>query len=241
MQWLSEEDAQLGLSALLPLLVDQESFVYLSALQVLRELAQHHPASVFAALLSSFTADETLHHNLISLSFPVLPQSRRAMIGEALVLVLGQARRTKHERPAFHIQIVQQLPALVNACLKIARQRSSAAGAETVNQNVDLSKMRITDETVNNPAQSASTSTQLFAASPQSGMSESEATALRATAEAADEVILRQSAVSLLAEAVQTAGGAAHRFLHDVLDVAVGVLSMESAYTQSTRAARRYI
>ena len=233
MQWLSEEDAQLGLSALLPLLVDQESFVYLSALQVLRELAQHHPASVFAALLSSFVADETSAHNLISLSFPVLPQSRRAMVGEALVLVLGQARRANHERPAFHIQIVQQLPVLVNACLKIARQRSSAAGAAAVNQNVDLSKMRITDETV--------TSTQLSAASPQSGMSESEAAALRATAEAADEVILRQSAVSLLAEAVQTAGGAAHRFLHDVLDVAVGVLSMESAYTQSTRAARRYI
>ena len=56
---------------------------------------------------------------------------------------------------------------------------------------------------------------------------------IAAAALAADEVILRQSAVALLAEAVTAAGAGAYRYLNDVLDVAVGVLKVLICWRQA--------
>lgn len=262
---LSESDAQQALDALLPLLSDQESFVYLNTLVVLRELAEHQPQVVFTALLHIFAGSEVSPASAaaqgtrtVSLTYPVLPQARRAMVGEALSLLLARARRAKQSRPTLHIQVVQMLPGLVQVCLKLAQQRPSQQESAAVQANVNLSSMRITrpenagtdggaeghdgEAALKAPEPATTTSSALvqFPTAGELAQQVAVNTQLELAALAADRDILRQSAVSLLAEAVSTAGAAAYRYLDDVLDMAVGVLQMETGYDHSSRAARRY-
>lgn len=238
-QALSAEDVELALSALLPLLVDQESFVYLNALQVIRALANHQPCAVFTALLQSFATADSAAPLVVSVTHATLPQARRAMVGEALAQLLVKARAVKDTRPAHYQKMMQMLPALVAVCLKLSRQRPTSAEVMAIQDSVDLSRMRL-----------KSTSAGTFEPSSESVLGDQAALAERhqptdaiiaVAAAAADQDILRQSAVALLAEAVTTAGEGSYRYLDDVLDIAVGVLSMETEYTQSARAARRYV
>jgi hypothetical protein len=264
-QALTVADVEEALSILLPLLVDQESFVYLSALLVIRALAEHQPSVVFNALLQSF-ADTTATERVVSVVYPILPQARRAMVGEALSLLLQRARALKDKRPAFYQQVLQLLPGLVPVCLKLARQRPSAEAARLVQERVNLSSMRIastmqnSEETtaprlledadrVDEPSadltlsndhhtQSSTVVTDLTPTARATVLAEQHLDA--AAAEAADQILLRQSAVALLTEALITAQAAAYPYLDDALDIACGVLTMETGYTQSARAARRY-
>jgi L-amino acid N-acyltransferase YncA len=255
------EDA---LSALVPLLIDQESFVYLSALLVIRALAEHQPSVVFTALLQSF-ANTAAPERLVSVSYPILPQARRAMVGEALSLLLQKARALKDKRPAFYQQVLQLLPRLVPVCVKLARQRPSTEAARLVQERVNLSSMRIAsmeqnseeisanwlledadrigkpsaDLTLSNDrhAQSGTMVADLTPTARATGLAEQHLNA--AAAEAADQILVRQSAVALLTEALITAQAAAYPYLDDALDIACGVLTMETGFTQSARAARR--
>jgi hypothetical protein len=263
-QALSIAAVEDALSILLPLLVDQESFVYLSALLVIRALAEHQPSAVFTALLQSF-ADTTAPERLVSVSYPILPQARRAMVGEAMSLLLQRARALKHQRPAFHQQVLQLLPRLVPVCLHLARQRPSTEAARLVQERVNLSSMRIASVGQNSEEISANglledadrvdeqsaDLTLLNDHHTQKGAMVADLTPTARTtelaeqhfnataAEAADQILLRQSAVALLTEALITAQAAAYPYLDDALDIACGVLTMETGYTQSARAARR--
>lgn len=257
---LTESDAQSALDALLPLLSDQESFVYLNTLTVLRELGEHQPQLVFTALLHIFAGSEvsenTQNARTVSMAYPVLPQARRGMAGEALALLLGRANRSKRTRPAFHQQVVQMLPPLVQVCLKLAQQRPSQQDSAAVQASINLLDMRIknsvsTADTGDSDGSgdhdglatldaACSTSVVQFPSSTEIAKQAAHGAQLEGAALAADRDILRQSAVSLLAEAVSTAGPAAYRYLDDILDMAVGMLQMETAHDQSSRAARRY-
>jgi hypothetical protein len=236
-QALSAEDVELALSALLPVLVDQESFVYLNALLVIRALANHQPGAVFTALLQSFATADSAAPTVVTVVHATLPQARRAMVGEALAQLLVKARAVKETRPAHYQKVVQMLPALVAVCLKLSRQRPTSAAVMAIQDSVDLSRMRITGSVPD----SSEPSPDPVPAGP-AVVTEHRQPAdanIAVAAAAADQDILRQSAVALLAEAVTTAGEGSYRYLDDVLDIAVGVLSMETEYTQSARAARR--
>lgn len=276
-QTLSVEDATAALDALLPLLSDQESFVYLNALVALRQLSECSPKIVFKALLEVFAGSEehqqqklkdqpaSIKTKVVDVSsgaVPTLPQARRAMVGEALVMLLQRALALKNSRPVFRLQIIELLPTLVQVCLVIAQRRFSSIDAAVLDAAVDLQAMRITarqaeDQTVeshvsskmitNYTSDDKSTSitanadannnhTALVEAGPQVSTSELE----RAIA-TADADILRQSAVSLLAEALVLAGPASYRYLDDVMDLALGVLNLEQGHGQSVRAARRCV
>jgi hypothetical protein len=264
-QALTVADVEEALSILLPLLIDQESFVYLSALLVIRALAEHQPSAVFTALLQSF-ANTAAPERLVSVSYPILPQARRAMVGEALSLLLQRARALKDKRPAFHQQVLQLLPRLVPVCVKLARQRPSIEAARFVQERVNLSSMRLASTVQNSEESSANglledadhvdepsadltlsndhhtqKGAMVADLAPTARATESAEQHLNATAaEAADQILVRQSAVALLTEALITAQAAASPYLDDALDIACGVLTMETGYTQSARAARRW-
>jgi hypothetical protein len=237
-QALSAEDVQLALDILLPLLVDQESFVYLNSLLVIRALANHQPGAVFTALLQSFATTDTAAPTVVSVVHPTLPQARRAMVGEALAQLLVRARAVKDTRPAHYQKVVQMLPSLVAICLMLSRQRPTSAAVMAVQDSVDLNRMRIIATALDSATSSELTTTDSATLALRSQTTEAD---ISAAAAAGDQDILRQSAVALLAEAVITAGEGAYRYLDDVLDIAMGVLSMETEYTQSARAARRYL
>jgi hypothetical protein len=237
-QALSAEDMQLALDILLPLLVDQESFVYLNTLLVIRALANHQPGAVFTALLQSFATADSAAPTVVSVVHPTLPQARRAMVGEALAQLLVRARAVKDTRPAHYQKVVQMLPPLVAVCLKLSRQRPTSAAVVAVQDSVDLNRMRIIATAPDSASSSELATTDSATLALRSQTSEAD---IAIAAAAADQDILRQSAVALLAEAVVTAGEGAYRYLDDVLDIAVGVLSMETEFTQSARAVRRYV
>ena len=139
-----------ALSVLFPLLIDTESFVYLHALMVIRALGEHQPVTVFRALLQSFAcADDAQLPGMSRVvgvgKLNILPQSRRAMVGEALGMLLRRVTAQKTQRPAVHQQVVQVLPALVAVCLRLARQRLALTDVESVEETVDLMHMRIRD------------------------------------------------------------------------------------------------
>ena len=59
------------------------------------------------------------------------------------------------------------------------------------------------------------------------------------TAALADMLLLRQSALSLLADSVTCAGWDAQKYIADVVDVACGILSLEVGHTEAARLSRR--
>ena len=264
-QALSAEETLAALNALLPLLTDQESFVYLNALVALRQLSENSPKMVFQSLLEVFAGSEEHSQagarvvNVSSIAVPTLPQARRAMVGEALTMMLQRAQVLKESRPVFRLQIIDLLPTLVNVCLAVAQRRVSPSEAVVLDAAVDLQSMRVTATQLEDagPAPDRANSKMITNASPTSNFASIVAESsnngalvetgpqvsksdLERAVEVADANILRQSAVSLLAEALILAGPASYRYLDDIMDLALGVLSTEQGHGQSVRAARRY-
>ena len=155
----------------------------------------------------------------------------------------------------------KQLQRLVSCCIKVARRRPSAAEVLAVEALADLRAMRMRaaqqlprtehgdtpDGSTTHPATAGTA-----AVNPARALSAPPATSdpflsgmqLEAAATAAaDGEILRQSSVSLLAEALATAhawtGLTAMGLAGDVLDVVEGVLQLERWYSESSRATRR--
>jgi hypothetical protein len=202
---LNDEDVVVGMSALLSLLVDPDSFVYLGVLRAIAALGDVSRKQVFSALLTAFSDDEA-------------GARYRSLVGEALAHVL---RRAGAAAPPL-------VPALVGACVVLARTRPSTEDAARLDDGaVNLSTMHVApavlDDDDDDDGGGAAVKTEAAAA-------------------AADRAVLRQSALSLLAEAAVSAGWAASALstrLLDVLDVATGVLAMETAASQAATASRR--
>jgi len=108
-------------------------------------------------------------------------------------------------------------PLLVTACIRVARVRPLTEHEEAVEQQVDLRTMKMHS----------------------AGGAEVDEEKIDKAAFGADAALLRQSSVSLLAEAMTVAGWGGSRFVYDVLDVAIGILQMETKYSQIARASRR--
>lgn len=107
---------------------------------------------------------------------------------------------------------------LVNACIKLIRFRPGVHEEKLLTENsIDLLSHR-----------SASTE-------PDTTSSES----IEEGFYTADSVILRQSAVSLLAEITVAAGFTSFPFLFEIIDVALGIIRVESYHSQVTIYARR--
>lgn len=130
----------------------------------------------------------------------------RAALGEVLSICI---RRARDLAPLF-------VPSIVVECLQICRNRvylpSSSSCVDT-----NLSKMRINVDLEESEA---------------SAGNEAEIAKINQTIDsvsvAADSIFLRQSAYSLLSEAIACGGWTATKYLSDTLDVAIGTLQLEN-------------
>ena len=193
------------------MLNDSDSFVYLHVLQVLTRLADFNKQKVFNALLFAFQTDAGND----SLS---LPERRRSLIGEALSSIL---RNSGDIAPKF-------VPFIVVACIKLIKKRLDTKDESHIEEMIDLRNMKINrtnDENVGVDEDLIS--------------KRKNEIKIRNAALSADNVLLRQSAVSLLAEAISTAGWSAANYMIDTLDIAVGILTFEMKLTQANRSIRR--
>ena len=107
---------------------------------------------------------------------------------------------------------------LVNLCIKLIRFRPGPAEEKLLtDSNINLLQHRSADIGLD-PTSSAGNRDGFFVA---------------------DSVILRQSAVSLLAEITVASGFTSFSFLYEIIDVALGILRTESYYSQVTIYAMR--
>ena len=206
--------------------MDTDSFVYLHVLRAISTLADLSRMKVFSALLSAFVGGDDDE----AVKGPGLVSSvhYRALLGESLVVIIRRAG------PA----AVPLVPSLVAACVKMARTRLSREDALLVDAVVDLSTMRVVAAPITSDETDEVESSQSQVAEEVDNVDR------EAAAGAADRAILRQSALSLLAEAVVCSGWSASAQstrLFDVLDIATGVLSMETESSQIAVATRRYL
>ena len=261
---------------MIALLADQDSYVYLSVLRVISQLADIDRWCVFTALLESFSdQSNTFSSNSSSssrstatgeLSISVLKQDEksvrgirsmekmekdkemdsengsvrerrmdrltlrhRSLLGEALSTVL---KRAGDAAPPF-------VPALVSACIRIVRVRASTEEESSVEDYVNLKTMilsttsgkeKVKDslairkerEPVAEKNKEKEKEKEEEKEQEKEGKSE-----LEAAAHNADTVLLRQSALSLLADAVVSAKWIASKYLTDILDIATHVLTLE--------------
>jgi len=210
------------LDTLSSLLTDDQSFVYLHAFVAIRALIQHNPMLVVSRLAELFLAvhdDDTASY------------SYRANIVEALIIALKQAKIVKQQHLISYIAIQHLLPSLVQACIRLARRRQcSVSATPVVDQFVDLQRMRVIVGEKNHGLESKVGDTE----------DESRVACVEVAIGSAHASIQRQSAIALLAEIIPVAEHGAHKYMLDITDICLGVLSFEIAYDQRSRSARRY-
>lgn len=231
---ISNTEVEVICCRLISLMADSESFVYLNAFHAVTALANHSRASVFSLLLTAFMgpeAAENVEYPLTEAAAAlVLPFKHRAVIAESLSLVL---RRAGEAAPPL-------VPSLVAACVKLVRKlRPTAADKNLLESTSDLRKMRlrapVKEVGVEVDGMEVKEGVESQTESPELNIPELPET----TAQVADRVLLHQSALSLLADAIECAGWAAHAHLADVLDIASGVLLMERGRGQVAGLTRR--
>jgi hypothetical protein len=205
--------------------MDDQSFVYLHALGAMRTLVQHNPILVVRRLIELFSA--VCCEDGTALQAPC-SHTYRANVVEALIIALKQARVVKQQHPVSYITIQHLLPSLVQACIRLARTRQQDFSAEMVDKFVDLQHMRVmVGEKIDSESKD------------HDALDESQVTNVGVAIDCAHASIQRQSAIALLAELIPIAEHSAHKYMLDITDICLGVLSLEAAYDQRSRSARR--
>ena len=186
----------------------------------------------------------------------VLSLRHRALIGEALSDVL---KRAGEAAPPF-------VPALIAACIKIVRVRASKEEEMSLEDFVNLKTMTIAPHVTIEKEKEKKNEMQSNVKEVEEGSGKVERKRERNEVEVerkkeseeisaerkrerevlvaahnADIALLRQSAISLLAEAVVCAGWIASNFLSDILDIATHVLALEGRehFSQTSSVMRR--
>ena len=267
-QTLSGYDVDIATSSLVALLADSDSYVYLSALTALSRLADVPlmRGRVFKDLLHAFsckpkgqsmTPERRSIHSAetnqcdeeFNEGYSVCVSTRhRALIGEALGIIL---RRAGDAAPPL-------VPSLVAVCVRVARTRLSKEEEESLEGFADLrttilirpvkddktiTPTAVKDDNGSRPASNMNDKKEEGEGVENAQEEQRHQAATAAAATAGDSVFLRQSALSLLADAVVCSGWGASKYLVDIVDIATGVLAMEGIKfsTQASSSARRYL
>ncbi len=235
---------------LLSFLSDSDSFVYLTVIQTLVRLVDINRKLILPDLINLFhrnkdsvgedivtdTPNETKSNvhlteiytktkikkeivakqstsNIYINSNEILSNRSRALLGEVLVWSL---RRAGDLLPIY-------VPQVVAVCIRIIRHRPKLNVVEDGGVTIDvLNKMKISIEGNISDTEH-----------------ETNADNIDAAIMSADSVFLRQSAMSLLAEAMGLAGWSASKHIVDVLDIAINSLRIEIQSTQESISMRR--
>lgn len=211
-----------------PMLHDNDSFVYLHVIQVLVRLADFNRQKIFDALILAFQFEGIVGE------VNILLERRRSLIAEALSSIL---RRAGDIAPKF-------VPYIVTSCNKIIKSRLNEKDESRIEELVDLSSMRIKNgcNTSNNSSNNNDNDEDNNEGDiKMKRKNEKNEKKIIKAALLSDTVLLRQSAVSLLSEAISVAGWSAAIYMIDTLDIALGILTFETKSTQTNRSIRRYI
>lgn len=206
---LSMEDALACLRTLLHMLRDCDSFVYLHVIKALAVLALHNRQKMSGLLMDGFASGTITVESTVV----TVDIRQRALIGDVLSLII---RRTGHVLTA-------EGSTYVIGCLAVLRSVAapSAAANVAIDEKFDLSRVKFLDKD-----------------NTLDELKEGNEDTLDAVL-TAESVLLRQSALSLLAEAMAHSGYDAERHLMEVIDVARSVLLVEYRQNQSNAAMRR--
>jgi hypothetical protein len=160
-------------------------------------------------------SDSTVSTSATNRSKNILSLRSRAMIAETLVDML---KRSGDMGSILSGEII-------SVCLPLARQRISQEQYNLLDTHVDLSRFRVNTYVNNEENQ------QTMKSPDETNQTDENLTnqSLVKAAEAADALLFRQSAVSLLSEAFSRGGWNSVRFLSDVVDLAVGILTFETS------------
>jgi len=241
-------------TCLMNLLDDTESYVYLAVIHTLALLLLHHKQIILSKILIDFSGQHikdqyitsNLHDSKNKSKLPIHSYRKRALLGEAMSLWL----RTSGGVTSSYCSVV------IRACVSVARGRpvllhtvrpriqdlsnNSVATSCTDESkvNIDLKNMRVSLNSVE-----TDTDTEREREIHTERETETErrmhSSEMNEVINSADEVLLRQSALSLLADALVAAQWSVRPLLGDVIEVATCVLLMENRGKQENRAAMR--
>ena len=223
---MNENQIHIACTKLVNVLNDNESFVYLNGIHAIAALAAHNRVYVvnfYVEIFENIPREENNYGLMVS-------DRHRAIIAEALSMIL---RRSGSTAPKL-------VPSIISACLKIVRNlRPNSHVMQSVTQSgTNFQKLRlkpttaiadITESEMNDDKKDDTVDLQ----EPELPSVPIE------TAVLADQLLLRQSALSLLADAIAFAGWTSQKYMTDVVDVAVGILTLETGYNEVMRLSRR--
>ncbi len=241
---LTKDHISAAIQQLVNLLADTESFVYLNAIHAVAALASHDRVTVVAGLLNVFSP--SLSTNVPNKAENIGSYRHRAVVAEALSVIIRRAG-------VLAAPLITSVP-IVPACISVVKQlRPSTATVQHVadiNANLSSNRMSATTsattiDAISNvtveanakgiPVETAVNDKQTMQAAIDNAIPSIE----MSSSILVDSLILRQSALSLLAECVTCSGWGAHRYIHDVIDIAIGILHHELSYTEASRLSRR--
>lgn len=215
-------------------LSDHDSYVYFNCLVGVSALAERNRDVTLNLLLDLFSGRKSVGDRVDLLNtkdnleyydkyLTNLSVRQRAILGESIVRIVKKSGKVLNRN---------LLAKVISSAIGIARQKSNTEHAQIINSGVDLLRMRVKKENFQ------------FSSPELEGVDielrNVNQSLLVATTEAADLVLLRQSALSILSEALVTIDWGAAKYLRDILDICVGILTLESGYNEASRACRRY-
>ena len=215
---LDNEDIECLIATLVSLLEDSDSFVYLSVIHTIRTLLQLRSKTLLTLLMSLFASNETwAKYDMIGLNYQTSNLTRRrVLLAESLMFGI---RRLGDLVPFYADEILA-------GCLRVIRAENRLfLPVKTHVSNWDMNKMILKEDCVA-PSNSSS-----VCANPNAKVADD---ALQV-----DSILLRQSAISLIAEVVARSGYGSSRYIEDIIQLAADVLTVEHSSHNMAIAMRR--
>jgi hypothetical protein len=217
------------------LLEDTDSFVYLSVVHTLRTLLDMNHKHGIAILMKLFeSSDAWAKYCEFTPTSKVNIVRRRVLLGESLMFGV---RRAGEMVPHYASEIIY-------GCLRVIRAENVKSRPVIGHvESWNVQKMSITEHVEEEPSDAASRASSERVGGNAAANANANASAKDADADAAasqvDSILLRQSAISLMAEVVATAGYGSSRYLEEVVQLASDVLAVEHSSANAAIAMRR--
>lgn len=203
------------------MLEDNDSFVYLSAVHTLRAMFDHSSGYLIVHLMQLFENSDSwakYDHSTRQSTVVVNITRKRVLLAESIMFGVIRAGAT----------IPLYAGEIINGCMRVIRAENSISRPVVLHiSKWDMQKMTLREE----QQQDDTTSLSLRRVKKQTDAGQE--------AEHVDSILLRQSALSLMAEVVSIAGYGSSRYLNEVIQLAVDVLSVEHSSANAAISMRR--
>lgn len=213
-------------------LEDSDSFVYLSVIHTLRTLLDLNRKHIISALMRLFESEDAWKkyaHKEITMN-PTTENilRRRVLLGESLMFGIKRAGEL----------VPYYASDIISGCLSVIRtENTKMRPVDTNVVNWDMKKMTLAEEIPVEANEDLSAESKRSSKKSSKKKSKPDSSA---EARNVDSVLLRQSALSLMAEVVASAGYGSSRYLEDIIRLASDVIAVEHSSANASVAMRRY-